>query len=190
MLLDLCWWLIQHSTVMIHVRNRNPWCYTHFVMSQKTCFLWSLCSWTSFERLLLHAACQYMDLISASKWKRVTLDPVFIPLIWLWLFFPPTSFFSFNVAHHCIKGDIIFLSPSSSRHLPRWIASDWSGEQTGSVPPPQASAVCLYGADGSATSHFLHPGALQAGTLRRVDDAFGKCQKTKFHQCFLSLWSL
>lgn len=74
---------------MIHVRNINPWCYTDFVMSQKTCFLWSLCSWTSFERLLLHAACQYMDLISASKWKHVTLDPVFIPLIWLWLFFPP-----------------------------------------------------------------------------------------------------
>lgn len=103
------------------------------------------------------------------------------------IIFPPTSFFSFNVAHHCIKGDVIFLSPSSSRHLPRWIASDWSGEQTGSVPAPQASAVCLYGADGSARSHFLHPGALQAGTLRRVDDAFGKCQKTKFQQCFLSL---
>lgn len=28
-----------------------------------------LCLWISFERLLLHAVCQYMDLVSASEWK-------------------------------------------------------------------------------------------------------------------------
>lgn len=49
--------------------------------SEKSCFCWLLFFWLriftdfcclcllfSFERLLLHAVCQYMDLVSASEW--------------------------------------------------------------------------------------------------------------------------
>lgn len=34
-----------------------------------------LCLSISFERLLLHAVCQYMDLVSASEWKHISYTP-------------------------------------------------------------------------------------------------------------------
>lgn len=58
----------KHTTVMIRVKVPPP---GSGRVSKQAFLLCCLCSWTSFERLLLHAACQYMDLISASKRKDV-----------------------------------------------------------------------------------------------------------------------
>ncbi|CAF87955.1 unnamed protein product, partial [Tetraodon nigroviridis] len=95
-------------------RARGFWKRRAVKIHLTACFLSCLCS-TSFERLLLHAACQYMDLISASKRNHGRLRRSrFLPLS------PPCP----PSARRGVKGGLIFLSPSPSRHLPGWMAPD------------------------------------------------------------------
>lgn len=147
-------------------------------------FLCCLSLWISFERLLLHAVCQYMDLISASELEHIRLD-LYIGLVPIfYLKCDGADVFSTVVVASTVK-NVTYCNAemsqiaglfnslcSAPRHLPQRIASDRGGEQTRSVSASHTSAVCIRGADelrsGPRPVSF-YTAVLQAGTQRHVD---------------------